>query len=231
MQSSVPPTRPGAARAAVALTPALAVLSLVAVAAGCRTDGRVLREARPDQTLSISVPASTAEGSEFALPDLSETTLPASTDTGATDVGAVIAPWRDGAPIDPRNTCDGLDISPALAWEPAPAGTAEIAVSLSDLDAPDFVHWVVAGLPADSTGLGEGELPIGAVAAINGFGDVGYAGPCPPAGDEHRYLITVHYLGEASGLTDGASGDDMLARLRQTAIATAEVTGTFSRAS
>ena len=93
------------------------------------------------------------------------------------------------------------------------------------------MHWVVAGLPATSTGLGEGELPAGAVAATNGYGDIGYAGPCPPAGEEHRYLITVHYLGEASGLNDGDSGDDMVARLRTTSIASAEVTGTFSRAS
>lgn len=229
MQSRVPPTRSGAARAVVAATPALVVLSLVAVAAGCRHDGRELREPRPDQTLTISAPASTAEGSDFALPELSDSTLAADS-TVADRVGSVVAPWRDGAPIDARNTCDGLDVAPALAWDAAPAGTAEIALSLSDLEAPDFVHWVVAGLPADSTGIAEGELPLGAVEATNGLGTIGYSGPCPPAGEEHRYVLTVHYLGEASGLADGDSGDDMMARIRETTLATAEVTGTFSRA-
>ena len=107
-----------------------------------------------------------------------------------------------------------------------------------DPDAPvgNWVHWVLFNLPASLRELPAGvpatkTLDQGGRQGKNDFKKTGYGGPCPPAGEEHRYLITVHYLGEASGLNDGDSGDDMVARLRTTSIASAEVTGTFSRAS
>lgn len=218
-------------RAVHATTVALLAAALAVVATGCRTDGRELREPRPDQTATVSTVTSTTEGAEFGLPDLDDAaSLPTSTQPAQGGrVGSVLAPWRDGAGIDPRNTCDGLNVSPALTWDPAPAGTAEIALSLTDLDQPGFVHWVVAGIAPDATGVAEDLVPLGAVAAVNSVGDIGYTGPCPPAGEDHAYLLTVHYLGEESGLADGDPGDVMLARIRQTVIATAEVTGTFSR--
>ncbi|MGA0893059.1 MAG: YbhB/YbcL family Raf kinase inhibitor-like protein [Ilumatobacteraceae bacterium] len=219
-----------AGRPVVGVTAALLAAAAALVVAGCRSDGRELREPRPDQTASVSTAPTTSVGAEFGLPDLDDaTSLPTTAPALPGGVGEVVAPWRSGAPIDPRNTCDGLNVSPALAWDPAPAGTAEIALSLTDLDMPSFVHWVVAGISPDATGIDEDSTPLGAVAALNSVGDIGYTGPCPPAGEEHSYLLTVHYLGEESGLVDGEPGEQMLARIRQTVIATAEVTGTFSR--
>lgn len=128
------------------------------VMGGCKSDGRTLREPGPYQTTSIS-------------------TLPASIDTvGPTDSFdsldtlvppenpnlTITAPWPDGGPIDPRYTCDGLNVSPALSWSPAPAGTVEIVITVSDLDAPDFTHWGLAGLSPDTTLLAEGTVPLGA---------------------------------------------------------------------
>lgn len=225
------PSHTGRARLVLAAT-----LGLVAVAtlAACTSDGRVLRPAAPDQTMSISTMASPGEGTEFVLPEIDDaddaidTSAPDSSPV-ATGVGRVVASWVDGSPIDPRNTCDGINVSPALTWDPGPEGTVEIAVSLSDLDAPSFVHWVVAGIEASAIGIDEGAPPLGAVEAVNGAGDIGYTGPCPPAGSTHRYVVTVHYLGEPSGLADGASGAEMLARIRATVIGTGEISGTFSR--
>ena len=78
----------------------------------------------------------------------------------------------------------------------------------------------------DFRSVGRGDIRFeDVIVALN---DIGYAGPCPPAGEEHRYLITVHYLGEASGLNDGDSGDDMVARLRTTSIASAGPSGAHS---
>lgn len=227
------PSHPRGSRAVLVATASLVTLAVVAGLSACRSDGRELRPPRPDQTASISTAATPGEGTEFVLPEIDDsddTALDTSTTVSSDGgVGEVVAPWVDGAPIDPRNTCDGLNISPALSWAAGPEGTVEIALSLSDLDAPDFVHWVVAGLDPSVPGVDEGSLPIGAVEAVNGAGDIGYTGPCPPAGSTHRYLITVHYLGEESGLADGATGDEMLARIRATVIGTGEVSGTFSR--
>lgn len=212
-----------------------APLVAVMIVAGCRDDGRTLRPAAPDQTSTISTTVPDT-GGEFVIPTLDDPVL----DTIAVDDSAyptmdptaprtITAPWRDGAAIDARHTCEGLNVAPALSWTPAPAGTVEIAVTMSDLDAPGFVHWVLAGLDPVTIALAEDYVPIGAVEATNGVGDLGYTGPCPPSGSTHSYVITVHYLGEASGLDDGAAGADMVARIEELTIASAEVIGTYSR--
>ena len=52
--------------------------------------------------------------------------------------------------IPSRFTCEGDDVSPALAWSGAPPGTKSLALIVDDPDAPDpkapkmtWVHWVV----------------------------------------------------------------------------------------
>ena len=52
--------------------------------------------------------------------------------------------------------CTGKNLSPALAWSGAPAGTKSFALTVYDPDAPTgsgWWHWVVYDLPATSTGL------------------------------------------------------------------------------
>ncbi len=103
--------------------------------------------------------------------------------------------------------CTGGNVSPALEWTGAPAGTKSFAVILHDPDAPTgvggFTHWIVYNIPATATGLPKGAgaadgklLPAGAVQATTSFGASGYGGPCPPAGDKpHQYVFTVYALG------------------------------------
>jgi Raf kinase inhibitor-like YbhB/YbcL family protein len=139
----------------------------------------------------------------------------------------VTAPWRNGAAIDPRYTCKGANVSPALTWTDAPEGTQEIAITLIDQDA-DFDHWTMTGIAPDITGLAENTPPEGAVAARNGAGASGYTGPCPPAGATHTYRLTVHYLNTALLMTSGGSAADMRAAIDDTTLATAQVSGTFT---
>lgn len=198
---------------------------LLMVAGGCKSDGRELRPARADQNASVSTPA----------PVVTDSTSEPTTTVSATPLVElpgellVSAPWRNGEAIDARYTCDGLNVAPALAWSAAPAGTVEIAITLTDLDAPNFVHWVIAGLSPSSIALDEDTVPVGAYEALNGAGDVGYTGPCPPAGSSHDYVLAVHYLVTATGLDDGSSAEDLVAKIEAAETALADVTGTFSR--
>src|SRR6478736_3980183 len=65
-----------------------------------------------------------------------------------------------GAAIPVRHTCQGGDLSPALAWKGAPDGTKSFALIVDDPDAPDpkapkrtFVHWVAYDIPGSATKL------------------------------------------------------------------------------
>lgn len=90
--------------------------------------------------------------------------------------------------------CTGENISPALAWQNAPAGTKSFAVMVHDPDAvtggAGFWHWVVINLPASLSGLRQGDgsadgarLPPGTRQIATDFGTPGWGGPCPPVGD------------------------------------------------
>lgn len=101
--------------------------------------------------------------------------------------------------------CSGANLSPALAWDQAPAGTQSFALMVHDPDAPTgsgWWHWVVWNIPATVNALpaGAGEpsgakLPAGAVQGRTDFGAIGYGGPCPPPGSKpHHYHFRLHAL-------------------------------------
>jgi len=226
-------------RRLVALPLSLAALALMA--SGCRHDGRTLRPALPSQNGSVSTSSAPVvpetEDDFFNTEATDAAAAPggpievSTTNTGVTLVTAtaalaVTAPWRDGAAIDPRYTCKGDNVAPALSWSPAPAGTQEIAITMIDEDA-DFDHWTMTGIKPDVTSMAENTPPAGAVAALNGSGKAGYTGPCPPSGT-HTYRITVYYLDHPLQLASGDSTDAMRTAIGDATIDTAEVTGTFS---
>jgi Raf kinase inhibitor-like YbhB/YbcL family protein len=113
-----------------------------------------------------------------------------------------------------------------------PAGTAELALICEDPDAPSgtFVHWVVAGISADSTGIAEDGLPETAVVGRNGFGELGWGGPQPPIGDEpHRYFFHLYAADRPLGLRAGASADDLRAAIEGHQVAHGTLVGLFGR--
>ena len=223
----------------------LTLVALTIIGAGCRHDGREMRPALPSQDGTVSTSAAPTtpplpadEGDFF---DTTPTDLASTSSTGASPTTAatnsttttvpvvaltVTAPWRDAAPIDPRYTCKGANVSPALTWSPAPEGTQEIAVTMIDQDA-SFDHWTMAGLGPDVTSLTEGQTPTGAAVALNGSATASYTGPCPPAGATHTYRITVHYLNRALLLTSGGAAADMRTAIDAATLTTVQVTGTF----
>ncbi len=113
--------------------------------------------------------------------------------------------------IDARNTCDGVDLSPPLAWTGVPEGTQSFALMVDDIDADEgiFSHWVVVGMPPETVALDEGSVPKGAVVGMNDFKTLGYRGPCLLSGsqnkekDAHTYVFTVYALDTTLNLQTG----------------------------
>ncbi len=96
----------------------------------------------------------------------------------------------------------GGNISPALAWSNAPAGTKNFVITAYDPDAPTgsgFWHWSMANIPATVSALGGGLRPdggpAGTVQVRNDYGTLGFGGACPPPGMPHRYIFTVYAMG------------------------------------
>jgi Raf kinase inhibitor-like YbhB/YbcL family protein len=100
--------------------------------------------------------------------------------------------------------CKGGNVSPALAWNGAPAGTRSFALLMYDPDAPTgsgWWHWILYNIPATATSLpaGAGDphknlLPAGALQGRTDFGTSGYGGPCPPPGKPHHYHLWLYAL-------------------------------------
>ena len=141
--------------------------------------------------------------------------------------------FNDHAPIPARYSLAEVEnLSPPLEWSGVPEGTAELAVLCEDPDAPGgtLVHGVLAGLDPSTTGLGEGEVPAGAVQGSNDYGGTGYGGPRPPVGDEaHRYFFRVYAASEPLGLEPGASAEDLRRALEGKELAQGTIVGLYQR--
>ena len=101
--------------------------------------------------------------------------------------------------------CTGGNVSPALSWSGAPAGTKSFALTVYDPDAPTgsgWWHWVMVDIPPTTMALASGagdssgaKAPKGAVQIATDYGKPGFGGACPPAGDKaHRYVFTLYAL-------------------------------------
>ncbi len=202
----------------------LLAAAAVAVAA-CSHDGRTLRPAGPNQTASIITSTSSTTGAAANTGSQSGTSPERSGVTGGSGM-AIVTPWADGTAIDAQYTCRGADTSPAISWSGVPATAKELAIAFTDLDADDFVHWVMAGLPPGAVALAANTVPQGAVLASNGFNEAAYSGPCPPDG-QHTYLMTLYALGQPSGLATGVDGKTAIARLEAAQIASTAISGLF----
>lgn len=126
--------------------------------------------------------------------------------------------FDDGALIDPRHTCDDVDVSPPLELFGLPEGTASLALVVDSPEVPGgvFTHWLLWNLPADTTEIPAGYPPAGEAEAIeparqgiNDFGHQEYGGPCPPKGNEHTYRFQLFALDTHLSLEEGATRDEL----------------------
>lgn len=97
----------------------------------------------------------------------------------------------------------GQDLSPALAWDAAPAGTAQLLLIIEDPDAPTALPYNhgIALLDPALTGVPQGGLDDGTTAdgvrLLRSGSRRGYLGPAPIKGTgPHRYVFQLFALGK-----------------------------------
>lgn len=144
----------------------------------------------------------------------------------------------DGGLIPVQHTCDGEDVSPALAWSGVPAGTKSFALICDDPDAPGkpWVHWVAYCIPGETHSLPEG-LPTlktlrqhGSMEqGVNDFKRIGYGGPCPPPGKPHRYYFKLFALNTPPEVGPGATKAEVERAMAGKVVDQAQLMGTYQR--
>jgi Raf kinase inhibitor-like YbhB/YbcL family protein len=133
-------------------------------------------------------------------------------------------------PVD--NSCDGADRSPQLTWSAPPAGTRALAIVVDDPDAigGEFTHWLAFNLAPTTSSLPEGvdSAALGGDEGTNSFGRGGYAGPCPPRREMHRYEFHVFALDAPLTARPGATREQLDEAMSQHVIAKGTLVGTFA---
>jgi Raf kinase inhibitor-like YbhB/YbcL family protein len=193
--------------------------------------------------------------------------------------------FADGQPIPAANAFGkpGAPValsdnrSPHLAWRDAPAGTRSFVLTCIDVDVPsrgddvnkkgrvvpadlprvEFVHWLMANIPAECGEFDEGACcdgitprgkrdPLGPTGSVQGLNDytawfandagmggnyLGYDGPCPPWNDSlaHHYHFRIHALDVAKlELSRGFTLSELRTAMRGHVLAEAELVGTYA---
>lgn len=139
--------------------------------------------------------------------------------------------FSNGQSIPIQYTCQGADISPPLRISFIPTGAKSLALIVEDPDAPrgTFDHWIGWNLEPRENSLEEGStLPV---EGTNGYGKIGYKGPCPPAGKAHRYFFKLYALDTTLDLPPGASKKELEQAMDGHILQKAELIGTYQRRS
>ena len=147
----------------------------------------------------------------------------------------VLSPaFQEGGKIPTKYTCQGQDVSLPLTWGDPPPGIGSFSLIVDDLDAPGgvFTHWILFNIPADSRELPEAvpaqaQLASGTLQGKNGFGRLGYGGPCPPPGRPHRYRFTLYALDQPLDFKAGPSRKLVVDSMKGHVIAQGQLTGTY----
>ncbi len=148
--------------------------------------------------------------------------------------------FNNNAFIPEKYTCGGQDISPALEWSGAPAGTKSFVLINDDPDAPsgDWVHWLAYDIPAQLNSLGENKSKIlyleKSITNLikqgeNDFGNNYYGGPCPPPGKVHRYFFKLYALDAILGLKPGVAKSELIKAMQGHILAEAQLVGLYKR--
>jgi Raf kinase inhibitor-like YbhB/YbcL family protein len=143
--------------------------------------------------------------------------------------------FNNGEAIPVKYTCDGINVSPQIAWTPGPEGTEFYVLLLDDFDAPSkvFSHWILYNIPKGVTDLHDGIstngiLDTGAIQGRNDMTKLGYYGPCPGDGKLHNYVFTIFAVDTYFQMPAGWR-QDVIDAMKGHVLAQGQLTGTYQR--
>lgn len=149
--------------------------------------------------------------------------------------------FESGGAIPSQYTCDGeRTMNPPLSISNVPSEAKSLVLVMDDPDIPQvfkdergidsFDHWVVYGIPPDTTEIKEGAV-VGAL-GMNGREEAGYTGPCPPPEYEpttHRYIFKLYALSGTLQFIKAPTKAEVLAAIQGMILDEAELIGTYDR--
>lgn len=168
----------------------------------------------------------------------------------------LFAPEFSDLSIPDQYTCAGGDISPELEFSDVSFDTEAFALIMVDVDASGskpFVHWLIWNIPANTTTLPEGipqqprvelsergtdpgfpatdtETTRPIRQGTNGFGEIGYRGPCPPPEEPpHTYEFTLYSLRSTIDVAPGAKRPALESAIQSELVGETTLLGEFDR--
>ena len=107
---------------------------------------------------------------------------------------------------------------------------------MDDPDATEqtWTHWLAYDIPSEVRDITENQLrgiPLtnGGLQGLNSWGNMGYGGPCPPAGTTHTYRLSIYALDSMLLLPPGATEDELILGIESHFLANILISGTYSR--
>lgn len=139
--------------------------------------------------------------------------------------------FNNNEQIPEKYTCDGEDVSPPLLFEDIPGDAVSLTLLVIDPDAPGktFTHWVIFNIDPEVRDIDEEEVPEGSTLGMNDFGRLEYGGPCPPAGEKHRYIFKLFALDSLISLEEGAIFEEIEQAMEGHILETAEIIAVYQK--
>lgn len=149
--------------------------------------------------------------------------------------------FEHNASIPAKYTCDADNTNPPLSISGIPEGTVSVALIMEDPDVPKalkpdgmFDHWIVYSIPVlpQQTSVEIPQASTELVSGLNGRGEEGYRGPCPPPEyepTEHRYFFKAYALSTELSFLAPPTKKEVETAMHGYVLASGELIGRYDR--
>jgi len=137
--------------------------------------------------------------------------------------------FDDGDDMPALHALDDGNVSPPLGISGTDPSVRSLVLLMDAPDSPlgPFTHWLLWNLAPDTRAIEQDETPAGAEVGLNGFGTLGYAGPCPALG-RHAYRFRLIALDTELEATTGDRRDHVEDEMEEHVIEIATLIGYFA---